>query len=125
MSARDKFKNSNMMGLNNESGAETMTDLIQNTLEADAAPEPSKPIDPPAEAPIKKTNTKKRAPGRPRKFAADEKTVVLGIRVPDYYDHFLKTHGGRYGGKTEYVNLLIQEEMRRVYNEEESKSKED
>ena len=119
MSARDKFKSSNMMGLNNESGAETITDLIQNNLEADAAPEPPKPIDPPAEAPIKKANTKKRAPGRPRKFAANEKTVVLGIRVPAHYDDFLQEHGGIYGGKTGYVTHLIRKEMLKYWAEEE------
>lgn len=123
MSARDKFKSSNMMGLNNESGAETITDLIQNNLEADVSTEPHRQIDSPAEEPPKSAKSKKRAPGRPRKFSAGEKTVVLGIRVPEHYDYFLKTYGGKYGGKTEYINHLIREEMNRVWTEE-SKSKE-
>ena len=51
MSARDKFKNSNMMGLNNESGAETITDLIQNNLEADQDAGEAKPLEKPIEKP--------------------------------------------------------------------------
>lgn len=122
MSARDKFKSSNMMGLNNESGAETITDLIQNNLEADVSPEPHRQIDPPAEMTHQSTKKQKRAPGRPRKFAKDEHTVVLGIRVKEEEAAFLERYGGSFGGKTGYVTLLIREEMRRVRTEE-SKSK--
>ena len=120
MSARDKFKSSNMMGLNNESGAETITDLIQNNLEADQSTEKIKPI----EKPVEKPKSRKRAPGRPRKFSEDERTVVLGIRVPEHFDAFLQEHGGIYGGKTGYVTHLIRKEMIRYWAEEE-KLKED
>ena len=117
MSARDKFKSSNMMGLNNESGAETITDLIQNNLEADQDAGEAKPL----EKPIEKPKSHKRAPGRPRKFAVDEPTVVLGIRVKEEEAAFLERHGGAFGGKTGYVTMLIREEMRRYYHEQAEK----
>ena len=59
-------------------------------------------------------NVLKRAPGRPRKFAKDENTVVLGIRVKEEEALFLEEYGGKYGGKTGYVTHLIQKEMERL-----------
>ena len=105
MSARDKFKNSNMLGLNNESGAETITDVIQQNLEE----QPLKAKKTPSKA-----AAKKRAPGRPRKFAKNEATVVLGIRVKQEEALFLEEYGGKFGGKTGYVTHLIRQEMDRV-----------
>lgn len=106
MSARDKFKNSNMLGLNNESGAETITDVIRQNLEE----QPLKAKKTPSKA-----AAKKRAPGRPRKFAKNETTVVLGIRVKQEEALFLEEYGGKFGGKTGYVTHLIRQEMDRVW----------
>lgn len=104
MSARDNIKNTNMIGLDNESGAETIVDVIQQDFEEDVkAPK------------VKKAEHKKKAPGRPRKFAKDEDTVVLGIRVKKEEALFLEEYGGKFGGKTGYVTHLIRQEMDRVY----------
>lgn len=103
MSARDNIKNTNMIGLDNESGAETIVDVIQQDFEEDVkAPK------------VKKAEPKKKAPGRPRKFAKDEDTVVLGIRVKKEEALFLEEYGGKFGGKTGYVTHLIRQEMDRV-----------
>lgn len=105
MSARDNIKNSNMIGLDNESGAETIVDVIQQDFEEDVkVPK------------VKKAAPKKKAPGRPRKFAKDEDTVVLGIRVKKEEALFLEEYGGKFGGKTGYVTHLIRQEMDRVYD---------
>lgn len=102
MSARDNIKNSNMVGLDNESGAETIVDVIQQDFEGVKAPK------------VTKAAPKKKAPGRPRKFAKDEDTVVLGIRVKKEEALFLEEYGGKFGGKTGYVTHLIRQEMDRV-----------
>lgn len=105
MSARDNIKKANMVSLNNNHKVETIVDDIQNNLlnhVEENDPEPPKP------------KTKKRAPGRPRKFSKDESTVFLGIQVKEEEARFLEKFGGEYGGKTGYVTKLIREEMARV-----------
>ena len=67
MSARDRFKNSNMLGLNNESGVETIVDDIQRNLEKEADIVSATPEAPKA----------KEAKGRRRKFDDDAVTKFV------------------------------------------------
>lgn len=93
----------------------SIKDSSRMTVGMDISHKEPKPliIDAEGEAPAEPAA--KRAPGRPRKFKKNEETVVLGIRVKKEEAEFLERHGGAFGGKTGYVTLLIQEEMRNFY----------
>ena len=108
MSARDNIKKANMVSLDSERKVETIVDDIQNQFENMEASDEIKEVIPEVK-PIKK-----KAPGRPRKFAKDENTVVLGIRVKEEEALFLEEYGGKFGGKTGYVTYLIRQEMNKV-----------
>ncbi len=82
----------------------------QKPVEEKPAPEPVKIEEPKKPTPAKK----KRAPGRPFKYDANEVVEVLGVRIPDYQMRFLEENCGRYGGKTGYIRHIIEEEMKRV-----------
>ncbi len=115
-SNRDRLKLKQAMELSAiDPKSEKGTTIIDELAEAYDKKESEKEAGLLPEAPQEKP-AKKRAPGRPRKFAKDENTVVLGIRVRKEEALFLEEYGGKFGGKTGYVTQLIRQEMERVMN---------
>ena len=111
MSARDRFKAANFVGLDNNS-SQNLTNSIIDNLESEKKDPKPEVIE---ELVVKAASTKKnKVMGRPRKFPKGKKTVTLGIKVLDEENRFLEEYGWKYGGKTGYVTHLIRKEMERV-----------